>query len=71
MDIKGLDGLKRCPFCYLQPLFEIRGMFIRGGCAEHLPDAVMQPADMPEEAVKQWNNAIAPIEAMLRNQGGK
>lgn len=68
MDIKGLDGLKRCPFCYRQPVFEVRGSFLRGGCAEHLPDAVMQPADMPEQAVIQWNNAIDPIEKTL---GGK
>lgn len=57
------EGLKRCPFCHRLPVLTVRGRFWVGGCEEHLPNAVMQPDDMPAEATRQWNTVVELMEA--------
>lgn len=53
-----MDGLVNCPFCNKRPIFEpINGKLV-GGCPRHIPGAVDQPVDMPEQAVIQWNAVV-------------
>lgn len=66
-----MPSLRECPFCHKLPTLYVRGAFIRGGCAEHLEDAIMQPAELPEQAVLQWNNIVEPLAVTLSLKGAQ
>lgn len=52
-------NLERCPICYKAPEFILDGSSWRGGCKKDFPNAVLQPFQMFDQVVIQWNRVVS------------